>query len=237
MRRNRGKRTCVPDREGANHVSRGLSPGHSERHFDMSTHAEAIAIVGIGCRFPGSGNIEAFWELLERGLEATGDVPDQRLSAGSFEHGQMHPPQTRLAGFLDQVDRFDAHFFGISTSEATRTDPQQRLALEVAWEALEDAGIAPSKLAGSDGGVFLGISTHDYERLQGAAKEGWNLYAATGSAQSIAANRLSYTLDLRGPSLAIDTACSSSLVAVHMACESLRRGESALALAGGVNVI
>ena len=96
----------------------------------------------------------------------------------------------------------------------------------MAWEALEDAGIAPSQIAGAAGGVFLGISTHDYERLQGAAKDGWNVYAATGSAQSIGANRLSYILDLRGPSLAIDTACSSSLVSVHMACESLRRGES-----------
>ncbi len=130
---------------------------------------------------------------------------------------------TRGGGFLDQVDRFDADFFGISPREASRTDPQQRLLLEVAWEALEDAGQVPERLAGTAVGVFVGISTNDYGRLQRDEAREADAYVVTGNAASIAANRLSYLFDFRGPSLAIDTACSSSLVAVHLACQSLRR--------------
>jgi acyl transferase domain-containing protein len=140
-------------------------------------------------------------------------------------------------GFLKQVDGFDAHFFGISPREAAQIDPQQRLLLEVAWEALEDAGYAPDKLGGTRAGVFVGISNSDYALLQLNANASPDAYAGTGSALSIAANRLSYLLDLHGPSMAIDTACSSSLVAVHAACQSLRTSESRVTLAGGVNLL
>ena len=140
-------------------------------------------------------------------------------------------------GFLKNVDGFDAHFFGISPREAAQIDPQQRLLLEVAWEAIENAGYAPDRLGGTRTGVFVGISNSDYAQLQFDADGSPDAYAGTGSALSIAANRLSYLLDLRGPSMAVDTACSSSLVAVHAACQSLRAGESRVALAGGVNLL
>jgi acyl transferase domain-containing protein/acyl-CoA synthetase (AMP-forming)/AMP-acid ligase II/acyl carrier protein len=143
----------------------------------------------------------------------------------------------RVGGFLDDVAGFDAAFFGIAPREADRMDPQQRLVLEIGWAALEDAGLAPERLAGSRTGVFLGISHSDYARMLMARGEIGDLYLGTGSALSIAANRLSYVLDLHGPSLAIDTACSSSLVALALACQSLRRGECDLALAGGVNLV
>ena len=144
---------------------------------------------------------------------------------------------TRWGGFLAQLDQFDANFFGISPREASGIDPQQRLLLEVTSEALQDAGQVPERLAGTRTGVFIGIATNDYGRLQWGDLERIDAYAGTGNALSIAANRISYLFDFRGPSLAIDTACSSSLVAIHLACSSLRSGEATLALAGGVNVI
>ncbi|MGA4029588.1 amino acid adenylation domain-containing protein, partial [Ralstonia nicotianae] len=197
-----------------------------------------IAIIGLGCRFPGADDADAFWDALDGQVDAIGAVPQARRAAGTFDEPRAElPSQVRLGGFLDRVDAFDAAFFSISPLEAARMDPQQRLALEVAWQALEDAGIAASGLAGSTTGVFIGISTHDYENLQDRAGSELSVYSATGNAGSIVANRLSYCLDLRGPSLAIDTACSSSLVAVHAACQSLRDGESTLALAGGVNLV
>ncbi|MGA3954103.1 amino acid adenylation domain-containing protein, partial [Ralstonia nicotianae] len=197
-----------------------------------------IAIIGLGCRFPGADDADAFWDVLAGQVDAIGAVPQARRAAGTFDEPRAEvPSQVRLGGFLDRVDAFDAAFFSISPLEAARMDPQQRLALEVAWQALEDAGIAASGLAGSTTGVFIGISTHDYESLQDRAGSELSVYSATGNAGSIVANRLSYFLDLRGPSLAIDTACSSSLVAVHAACQSLRDGESTLALAGGVNLV
>ena len=191
---------------------------------------DRVAIIGIGCRFPGADGPAAFWRLLADGVDAVGPLPEGRRADFAA------PARTR-AGFLDRVDGFDAEFFGISPREAGRMDPQQRLLLEVAWEALEDSGQVPDRLAGGKVGVFVGISTNDYGRLlgkSGASSEG---YALTGNAPSIAANRISYTFDFRGPSLAVDTACSSSLVAAHLACRSLASGESDLALAGGVNLI
>jgi amino acid adenylation domain-containing protein len=190
---------------------------------------EPIAIIGIGLRVPGANGPEAFWELLHAGRDAVGEVPPERWEKAAS-------PMTR-GGFLARVDGFDADFFGIAPREAVWIDPQQRILLEVAWEAIEDAGIAPERLAGKDVGVFIGIATNDYGRIAGAAPESRDVYAITGNSPSIAANRISFAFDFRGPSLAIDTACSSSLVAVHMACRSLRQGESELALAGGVNVI
>ena len=172
-------------------------------------------------------------------MDAISEVPSDRWDVDAFHSSDPAPGKvtSRWGGFLEDVDLFDPHFFGISPREASRMDPQQRLLLEVSWEALENAFIPPASLAGSRTGVFVGISSYDYSRLQFEDPEGIDAYAGTGNAHSIAANRLSYLFDLRGPSMAIDTACSSSLVAAHLACQSLRTGESDLALVGGVNLI
>jgi myxalamid-type polyketide synthase MxaD len=207
---------------------------------DREATAEPIAIIGIGCRFPGANGPEAFWRLLRDGVDAISEVPAERFNLHDFYDPNPATPgkmNTRWGGFLEQVDQFDPHFFGISPREAARMDPQQRLLLEVAWEALEDAGQAPERLSGAQTGVFIGISTNEYSRIQFNDLSRIDAYAGTGNALSIAANRISYLFDFRGPSIALDTACSSSLVAVHLACCSLRNGESTLALAGGVNLI
>ncbi|MEM7391782.1 MAG: beta-ketoacyl synthase N-terminal-like domain-containing protein, partial [Verrucomicrobiota bacterium] len=190
--------------------------------------ADPIALIGFGCRFPGAHTPEAFWELLRDGTDAITEVPADRWDAGAAD------PTLRWGGFIHEVDRFDAAFFNISPREAESMDPQQRLLLEVTWEALEQANLLPDRLAGSRTGVFVGISSFDYARHAFARPDS---YAGTGIGHSVAANRISYTLDLHGPSFAIDTACSSSLVAVHAACGSLRAGESELAIVGGVNLI
>ncbi|MEH2211072.1 beta-ketoacyl synthase N-terminal-like domain-containing protein [Nostoc sp.] len=206
----------------------------------QKTQREAIAIIGLGCRFPHANNPEAFWQLLRSGVDAITEVPGERWNIDAFYDSNRETPgkmSTRWGGFLDQVDQFDPLFFGIAPREAEGIDPQQRLLLEVAWEALENAAIAPDKLAGSKTGVFIGISTNDYSRLQFEDYHHIDAYAGTSNAYSITANRLSYLLDLRGPSLAVDTACSSSLVAVHLACQSLYQRESHMALVGGVNLI
>ena len=207
---------------------------------ERTAAAEPIAIIGIGCRFPGADDAEEFWQLLRNGVDAIREVPAERFNVNDFfdpDAAAAGKMVTRWGGFIDQVDQFDAHFFGISPREAARMDPQQRLLLEVASQALEDAGQVRERLAGTPVGVFVGISNNDYGRLQLNDFKRIDAYAGTGNALSIAANRISYVFDFRGPSMAIDTACSSSLVAVHAACESLRSGESALALAGGVNLI
>jgi len=207
---------------------------------DREAKNEPIAIIGIGCRFPGANDPTAFWQLLRDGIDAIREVPADRFDQHAFYDPDPATPgkmNTRWGGFLGQVDQFDPNFFGISPREASRMDPQQRLLLEVTWEALQDAGAVPERLIGTQVGVFIGIATNDYGRLQWNDLERIDAYAGTGNALSIAANRISYLFDFRGPSLAIDTACSSSLVAVHLACCSLRNGESTLALAGGVNLI
>ena len=198
---------------------------------------EPIAIIGIGCRFPGADGPAAFWRLLADGTDAVTEVSADRWGAQAFAGRGVDKPANRWAGFLDQVDQFDAEFFSISPRESARMDPQQRLLLEVAWEAMEDAGQVPEALEGSRTGVFVGISTNEYGLLQFGDLAHVDAYTGTGSALSIAANRLSYVHDFRGPSMAIDTACSSSLVAIHLACRSLSDGDCTLALAGGVNVI
>ncbi|MBN8739346.1 MAG: hypothetical protein BGP24_06815 [Lysobacterales bacterium 69-70] len=199
---------------------------------------DAVAIVGLACRFPGATDAHAFWRNLADGVDAIGAVDPARWDGDAF--GAQRPDgvrvSARLGGFVDHVDQFDADFFGISRQEAAVMDPQQRLLLEVAWEALESAGITLDALAGSATGVFVGISNNDYARLE-TLDAAPSPYDGTGNAFSIAANRLSYLWDLRGPSMAIDTACSSSLVAVHQACRSLLDGESTLAFAGGVNLL
>src|SRR5437588_3435052 len=222
----------------------GGEPGTSEEDIRESARwggeTEPIAIVGIGCRFPGANDPEAFWRLLRDGRDAITEVPADRWDISAYYDPHPGTPgkmSTRWGGFLEHVDRFDPHFFGISPREATRMDPQQRLLLEVAWEALEDAGLVAEQLAGTRTGVFVGISSNHYGQLQWSNHRGIDAYAGTGNALSIAANRLSYLLDFRGPSMSIDTACSSSLVAVHLACRSLWNKESTVALAGGVNLI
>jgi acyl transferase domain-containing protein/NADPH:quinone reductase-like Zn-dependent oxidoreductase/NAD(P)-dependent dehydrogenase (short-subunit alcohol dehydrogenase family) len=200
-----------------------------------------IAILGMGCRLPGgAATPERFWSLLVDGVDAVTEIPADRFDvdaiAASLPDGG---PLPRWGGFVEPLDAFDAAFFGISPREARRVDPQQRLLLEVAWEALEDGGQPPGRLAGSATGVFVGVSTHDYGDRQQTPEHRAHLdaYVGTGGAQSIVANRLSYLLDLRGPSLVVDTACSSSLTALHLACRSLEAGECDLAVVGGTNVI
>nr|AEU11006.1 NpnB [Nostoc sp. 152] len=203
---------------------------------------EPIAIVGMGCRFPGgANNPEAFWQLLRDGVDAVTEVPANRWDIDALYDSNPTTPgkiYTRYGGFVSQLEEFDAQFFGISPREAVSLDPQQRLLLEVSWEALENASINPSQLAGTQSGVFVGISGNDYlQRLWASEATEIDAYQGTGNAHSVAAGRLSYILGLTGPSLAVDTACSSSLVAVHLACQSLRNQESDLAIAGGVNLL
>ncbi|MBZ4192825.1 MAG: SDR family NAD(P)-dependent oxidoreductase [Candidatus Contendobacter sp.] len=204
---------------------------------------EPIAVIGMGCRFPGGADsADAFWQLLESGADAITETPPERWDVDAWYDPDPDAPgkmNTRWGGFLRDVDRFDAEFFGISPREAIAMDPQQRLVLEVAWEALEHAGLPPLVLSGSRTGVFLGICTSDYARLGDAASDcgALDTYSATGGASGVAAGRLSYTLGLQGPSLVVDTACSSALVATHLAVQSLRLGECRLALAGGVNLV
>ncbi|MET8545283.1 beta-ketoacyl synthase N-terminal-like domain-containing protein, partial [Kitasatospora sp. NPDC004799] len=194
---------------------------------------EPIAVVGMACRLPGAPDVDAFWQLLVDGRDAVTEVPARRRLLGyRLEHGEP-----AWGGFVDGVEEFDAAFFGISRDEARRMDPQQRLLLTTVWRALEDAGADPQALAGGRTGVFVGISTHDYGRLQDRAGGAVTAHDGTGSAASVAANRISYLWDLRGPSQAVDTACSSSLVALHQACASLRLGECDLAVVAGVNLL
>ncbi len=200
-----------------------------------------IAVIGVGCRFPGADDPEDFWQMLQNGVDAISTVPADRWDIEATYANGDGPTRgkmsTRQGGFLKQVDQFDPSFFGISPREAERMDPQQRLLLEVAWEALERAGQAPTGLVNSPTGVFMGISSYDYSRRQFSQHDLIDAYAGTGNAHSMAANRLSYLLGFQGPSMAIDTACSSSLVAVHLAMQSLRSGETDMALAGGVNLL
>ncbi len=201
---------------------------------------EPIAIIGLACRFPGADNPEAFWQLMRNGVDAIADIPPERWDIERFYDptpATAKKMYSRQGGFLKNVDQFDPQFFRISPLEATYLDPQQRLLLEVTWEALENAAIVPETLAGSQSGVFIGISDVDYHRLAYQSPTNLTAYVGTGNSTSIAANRLSYLFDLRGPSLAVDTACSSSLVAVHLACQSLQNQESNLCLVGAVNLI
>lgn len=203
---------------------------------------EPIAIIGMGCKFPGAvNNTNDYWKLLLEQRDAIAEIPEDRWDNDAFydaDTSVLGSTATRHGGFIDSPDLFDANFFDISPREARSLDPQQRLVLEVTWEALENAGIRPSSLRGTKTGVFTGISTSDYYQLLSTRPaEEIDSYMGSGSAHSIAAGRLSFLLGLRGPSMAIDTACSSSLVAIHTACQSLRQGESDLCLVQGVNIL
>jgi acyl transferase domain-containing protein len=203
---------------------------------------EPIAIVGIGCRLPGGvRSPHDLWNLLVGGVDAVVEVPAERWHLSAMYHPDPAKPgrmNTRWGGFLDQIDRFDAQFFGITPREAEPADPQQRLLLEVAYHAVEDAGLTLAALANKRASVYIGICSWDYSILQlmPEARPAIDAYTNVGSSLCIAANRISYFFNLVGPSLAVDTACSSSLVATHLGCRSIWNGESELAFVGGVNL-
>lgn len=200
-----------------------------------------IAVVGISCRLPGGiEDPESLWAALIAGRDLIGSVPPDRFDAGAFvDKNQQRPGRTYTGagGFLERIEAFDADFFGIAPREASQVDPQQRLLLELTVEAIDDAAIDAAALAGSNTAVYVGISANDYGELQHSNPETISAYTNVGNALSVAANRISYVFDLHGPSLAVDTACSSGLVAVHQAVQSLRCGESAVAIAAGINVL
>lgn len=220
-----------------------LKDARRQLELERERRTGAIAIVGMGCRFPGgASSLEAYFQLLEAGVDATSEVPRDR-----WDNAALYDPDpaasgkvyVQRGGFLPHIDGFDCDFFGISPREAQGMDPQQRLLLEVTWEALEDARIEPSALSRTATGVWVGVCLDDYSRRSIGSGDLARIdaYSALGNTRSIAAGRIAYVLDLRGPAVQLDTACSSSLVAVHQACQSLRAGETDLALAGGVNLM
>jgi myxalamid-type polyketide synthase MxaE and MxaD len=204
------------------------------------TDREPIAIVGIGCRFPGATDPASFWRLLVEGVDAIREIPRDRFDLDALYDERPAQPgkvNTRWGGFIDGLELFDAEFFGIAPREAERLDPQQRLLLETAWEAVEDAGMLPVDLHGTGTGVFVGMWINEYESRLFRNQSAIDFYMTTGTGRYAASGRLSYHFGLHGPSVTLDTGCSSSLVAVHLACQSLWSGESELALAGAANTI
>lgn len=233
-----GKQTLSPLKQAYLAIEKmqaKLAASEAQKH-------EPIAIVGMGCRFPGANTPEDFWKLLVNGTDMITDVPADRWDIDAYYDPDPEIPgkmSSRWGGFIQSADQFDPQFFGIAPREAASMDPQQRLLLEVVWEALERAGQSPEKLYGSKTGVYIGLTTSDYAQVQKDAIgiDSIDQYYSSGIAHSVASGRLSYVLGLHGPSVTIDTACSSSLVAVHLAVQSLRSRETTLALAGGVNLI
>src|SRR5574343_1070136 len=207
----------------------------------VSIDTQSIAIVGVAFRFPGDLSDEvSFWDALTQGKDLVTQIETSRWATDVLQHpkrGEAGRSVTFSAGILSRIDQFDAGFFGISPREAAWLDPQQRLLLELAWESMENGGIPPSRMAGSDCAVYVGISGLDYGIRCLDDLASMSAHTMTGNTLSIAANRLSYVFDLHGPSMAIDTACSSSLVALHQACNALRTGETSMAMVGGVNML
>jgi acyl transferase domain-containing protein len=209
-----------------------------------SYHQDDIAIIGIGCRFPGGANdVGAYWRLLADGRSAWSEVPENRYNWRSFHHpnpGDGNIPATNHRGghFLDvDISKFDAGFFGISPQEAAVLDPQHRLQLETAYEAVENAGIPLETLKNSRTGVYMAMLFRDWDRMMWKDPGDISSYHVTGTGEALLSNRISYTFDLRGPSFTVDTGCSGSVVALHQACLSLRSGETSMALVGGANMI
>ncbi|WP_437627953.1 SDR family NAD(P)-dependent oxidoreductase [Sorangium sp. So ce1151] len=226
----------------ATYLARGPAKERAATEGTPERQDDPIAIIGMSCRFPGAEDIDAFWSALCRGESAIRSVPPDRweTAPGVGEEGAA-PERTsasRWGGFLERVDGFDPLFFGISPREAVDMDPQQRLALELCWEAIEDAGVVPATLKESRTGVYFGVLFGDYAALQSRrGLEAVTAYSSTGTSHCIVANRVSYFLELNGPSMTVETACSSSLVAAHLACQAIRAGECELALIGGVNLM
>ena len=224
----------------ASFLSRPIDPQPSASSAKPVDPGSSIAIVGMACRFPKAPDVDAFWHMLVHGIEGVDETPPERWNARALHSDDALEPGTirsTRGGFLPQVDRFDPLFFGISPHEAAQLDPQQRLMLELAWEALEDAGLPVEPLRGSATGVFIGAMWSEYTQLvYRAGPRAITPHTVMGAFHSFIANRISYFLGLQGPSIALDTVCSSSLVALHLACDSLRRGETTLALVGGVNL-
>jgi len=202
---------------------------------------EPIAIIGMGCRFPGNcRDADSYWHLLRDGIDSIGPIPESRWDVDAFYDADPNAPgkmYTRHGGFLSEIDAFDANFFGISPREAVGIDPQQRLLLEVVWEAFENACLPIDSLAGGRTGVFAGVTANEYLQLAVGNLKTLDAYSMTGGVLNFAAGRLAYALDLEGPCMAVDAACASSLVTVHLACRSLRSHECSVAVAGGVNLI
>ncbi|MGB1310512.1 MAG: type I polyketide synthase, partial [Leucothrix sp.] len=210
---------------------------------DGSTAREPIAVVGMGCRYPGGVRTpDEFWELLSSGRDILREIPSERWDVDAHYDPEMTVPgkmYVRHGHYLDDIDQFDPQFFGLSPREAESLDPQQRLVMEISWETLEHAGIAPSSLSGGKTGVFVGQYWDDYsmQRIYGADNREIDRYAQLSGLRGLTAGRICHILDSHGPAIQLDTACSSSSLAVHLACQSLRNGESDLALAGGVSLI
>ena len=213
----------------------------AEVEAERSHLDEPVAVIGLGCRLPGGiSGPDEYWQFICEGRNAVTEVPAERWAPfddGTPEVAAALAQTTRYGGYMDNLDAFDAEFFDISSREAAKMDPQQRMLLEVAWEALEHAGIPPSSLRRSQTGVFAGACYTDYGYVAGMDLTNVDAWTNSGGALSIIANRLSYFLDFRGPSVTVDTACSSSIVALHLACQSLRIGDSDVALAAGVNLM
>jgi acyl transferase domain-containing protein len=220
----------IPDAATSDTESSDTAPG--------ADRTRRIALVGLDCRFPGAPDPAGYWSLLTRSGDGTGEVPEQRWNAREFYAADGSPghSNTLRGGFIADADAFDDEFFTVSPREAAAMDPQQRLLLQTAWRAIEDAGVAPQRLAGSNTGVFVGIMGNEWAQLSALDYPGLTTQSVSGNGYCMAANRISYHLDLKGPSLAVDTACSSSLVAVHLAGNALLAHECDYALACGVNL-
>ncbi|OFS21223.1 polyketide synthase Pks13 [Corynebacterium sp. HMSC04H06] len=227
----------------ADHLINGpaqqTAPSSAPRRIKPAGGHEDIAVIGLAGRFPGANNADEFWDMLVEGRGATGPLPIGRWSdyAADPVMTQKMAEQNLAGGYIDDIAGFDAEFFGLSPVEATNMDPQQRILLELVWEALEDAHLPANELRGTATGVYMGSSNNDYGMLITADPAEAHPYALTGTSSAIISNRISYALDLRGPSVNVDTACSSSLVSVHQAVRGLREGDADVAVAGGINIM
>ncbi|KAB1554534.1 alpha/beta fold hydrolase [Corynebacterium sp. 319] len=225
----------------------GANAGQSAYPADSTAHSgqalapedRDIAIVGMSGRYPGADNAQEMWDMLSSYRDGISEPPAGRWTeyAGDESMTRRMAEATLTGGYLEDIASFDAEFFGLSPLEATNMDPQQRIMLELAWEALEDASIPANTLRGDNVGVFMGTTNNDYANLISADPQEAHPYALTGNSTAVIANRISYAFDFRGPSVALDTACSSSLVAIHQAVRALRDGDATVALAGGVNIL